>query len=227
MGLVFGQPIPPIVPNADAIETASFLRIVIGVHILIALCEFFTINWFSGIIECLFAGFGLASVRSNLGFRAHWLRCYFWYCLASLIVDLLILILFYAGVYKITPKWREIAFQVVSIFAIVVYTSSFYLGRKLWHQLLEIIRNDIEGAMHMGHQPGAGGVLGVANAYPVQGAHADAYPMPASAEPVSTVGASQAGSAEADIVQAVPVSRPGGGGHQYVTQPYAGAAHRL
>mmetsp|Transcript_10365 Transcript_10365/g.14376 ORF Transcript_10365/g.14376 Transcript_10365/m.14376 type:complete len:193 (+) Transcript_10365:302-880(+) len=188
--------------------------------------EFFTINWFSGIIECMFAGFGLASIRSNLGFRAHWLRCYFWYCLASFIVDVLIIILFYSGVYTIESEWQRIAFQVVSFVGICVYISGFWFGRKLWLQLLEIIRSDIEGAMHMGHQPGAGGVLGVTPAYPVhQGTQADAYPLPAQATAAPAGADAQQATAspqpDSGVVEAVPVAAP------HSNHPYMGTAHRL
>uniref|UniRef100_A0A7S4DFK2 Uncharacterized protein n=1 Tax=Lotharella globosa TaxID=91324 RepID=A0A7S4DFK2_9EUKA len=160
----------------------------------------------------MFAGFGLASIRSNIGYRAHWLRCYFWYCLARLIVDGLILILFYAGVYKLEREWRETAFQVVSFVGMVVAANGFYFGRKLWHILFQIIREDIEGAIQNGHQPGVGNMLGVANAYPVQGPQANAYPMPAEAEPASATGQQTYPTASVGeptgVVQAVPVAAP-------------------
>ncbi|GAB5353595.1 hypothetical protein AAMO2058_000048700 [Amorphochlora amoebiformis] len=222
MGLISSAPIPPIVPDARAIQTATYLRLIIVVHFLVALCEFFTVNWFAGVIECIFAGFGLASIRSNLGYRAHWLRCYFWFCMASLIVDFLFVILFYTGVFQIDRKWRQTAFQIVSFVGISVLICGYYFGRKLWYQLLEIIRNDIEGAMHMGHQPGAAGILGVANAYPVQNAgSAQSYPMQAECQPETTANAVPA---TVQIMEAVPVAQPA---RAATVQPYVGSGRRL
>eukprot|EP00954_Amorphochlora_amoebiformis_P030372 1394566-Amorphochlora_amoeboformis.AAC.1 len=96
--------------------------------------------------------------------------------------------------------------------------SGYYFGRKLWYQLLEIIRNDIEGAMHMGHQPGAAGILGVANAYPVQNAgSAQSYPMQAECQPETTANAVPA---TVQIMEAVPVAQPA---RAATVQPYVGS----
>mmetsp|Transcript_13261 Transcript_13261/g.19826 ORF Transcript_13261/g.19826 Transcript_13261/m.19826 type:complete len:212 (+) Transcript_13261:157-792(+) len=209
MGIISGTPIPPIVPNADAMATGNRLRIVIVFHWFIAIGTF-TINWFSAIIECIFAAFGMASVRSNLGYRAHWLRCYFWYCMASLIVDILFIILFYAGVYTIEPTWRKISFQIISFVGLFVYTAGFQLGRKLWSQLLNIIRHDLEGAMHGGHTPGVGGVLGVTDAYPVNQAYPQVgVPVTAVARPENeTERGVPTAQPVGGYVEAVPVSGP-------------------
>jgi len=122
--------------------------------------------------------------------------------LASLSVDIILLVLFYSGVNTINQPWRRTAYQVITFAGIFVCGCGYTFGRKLWEQLVIIVQNDIQGALRTGRDLGAAGVLGVADAYPVN--YPQAAPIRANAQPV--VAATSV--ADENLPGAAPVTVP-------------------
>lgn len=223
---------PPIAANDEAITIASRLRIVIFTHLTIAILEFFTSSWFSGVLNIAFCLLGYFSIRHADSYRISYLRCYYWWCLWSAGFGFLFLILYYAGVWEIDEGWQRTTFEIVSYISIAIESLGFYFGRKLHNVLVELLRNQMEAMV--GAAMAAGGV---ATAHPVGGPQ-EGYPhggyagqgYPAQAYPMQ--------GQQGPVVEAIPVAGPGAApavavrqGSSIQTgnapQHFEGNAHRL
>lgn len=202
MGVAYAT--PSIAPDAATQKLGAYLRMVLIIHILHAIAQFFATSFISGIFNLLFCVYGWAAVRDNSGYRPMWLRCYYWWCAWSIAFDVLFIILFYTGVWTVRSA---VAFQVVTFVGFAVYAAGWWLGGEIFKRLLRAAQ-DAFAAGGMGV-----GLPAVATAYPVQGARAYPAPQSASGEPGG------------GVVQAIPVA--GGPMGVQETREFRGESHTM
>jgi hypothetical protein len=143
------------------------------------------------------------------GYRAQSIRCYYWWCIWSFLLNVVILIIFYAGKWKVDEDFRTI-FQVILFVGFPIYALGAHFGYKTFAGLVESMAEQLQNGMGGMVVGGMGGMAHVAPAYPVQDASGQAYPAPFSNN------ARNEGTG--DVVQAIPVNSP---------NAFTGQAHTL
>lgn len=152
----YGPSPPPIQPNERAAKIADYFRVVIYLHMALALACFLGTRYIDGVLDLLGAVVGYMSIRNPDGFNFQYILCYVTFCVFVFFYAIVTMILFFAGSTSASPSatWQLNIYVATLVAGPVIYICGAVLGYHLYKELRSMMMPD---GMAAGDQQQGGG----------------------------------------------------------------------
>lgn len=153
-------------PTEKGRKIADYLKIAIGIHLVLAILLFFGGRYIDGIFDLLGVVIGFLGIRNPEGYSFQQVLCYCVFCGMDVFWSILRLILYFSGAATTTTgsiaQWQYTIFIITLIAGPFVYTACTVISYYLYKDMKNIIDEMSTGVDGDGGMPPPSGAYGYA-----------------------------------------------------------------
>jgi len=143
-------------PSEKGSKLADYLKVVIFMHFLLAICLFLSLRWVDGVFDLIGILIGYMAIRNPAHFNLQQVLCYSIFCGLDFFWGIIKMIMFFSGVSTTdapSAAWSFYIYVGTLIGAPVIYFLGTYIGYQLYKELKLTLENTAMQASAMGGDP--------------------------------------------------------------------------
>jgi len=143
-------------PSEKGSKLADYLKVVILMHFLLAICLFLSLRWVDGVFDLIGILIGYMAIRNPAHFNLQQVLCYSIFCGLDFFWGIIKMIMFFSGVSTTdapSAAWSFYIYVGTLIGAPVIYFLGSYIAYQLYKELKLTLENTAMQASAMGGDP--------------------------------------------------------------------------
>jgi len=129
-------------PTEKAVKLADYLKLVIGLHLVVGVCWLISAKWLDGIFDLLGVAIGYTGIRNQEGYSIQQVLCYCVFAGMDVFWSSIRMITYFSGAATEsapTAPWQFYIYLTALIAAPVIYLSACMIAYYLYAELKNII----------------------------------------------------------------------------------------